>query len=127
VVNLSTTNQAHYAGKVVGKADFIAPLTAAKGVAKKLGKGTGIEIRCRDPRVPADESNTCYRVADRVLKKLKQRGKLVISIEKNLPVQGGLGAGSSNAVATMLALEKELKFQLSPVERFSQHIRLPTS
>jgi len=84
-----------------------------------FGKGTGIEIRCRDPRVPADESNTCYRVADRVLKKLKQRGKLVISIEKNLPVQGGLGAGSSNAVATMLALEKELKFQLSPVERLN--------
>jgi hypothetical protein len=42
VVNLSTTNQAHYAGKVVGQADFIAPLTAAKGVASKLGKGTGV-------------------------------------------------------------------------------------
>jgi len=42
VVNLATTNQAHYAGKVVGKTDFIAPLTAAKGVAQKLGKGTGV-------------------------------------------------------------------------------------
>jgi hypothetical protein len=42
VVNLSTTNQAHYAGKVVGQADFIAPLTAAKGVASKLGNGTGV-------------------------------------------------------------------------------------
>jgi hypothetical protein len=42
VVNLATTNGAHYAGKVVGKDDFIAPLTAAKGAAKKLGKGTGV-------------------------------------------------------------------------------------
>src|SRR6202021_442830 len=42
VVNLSTTNQAHYAGKVVGQSDFIAPLTAAKGVASKLGNGTGV-------------------------------------------------------------------------------------
>ena len=42
VVNLSTTNQAHYAGKVVGQSDFIAPLTATKGVASKLGKGTGV-------------------------------------------------------------------------------------
>jgi hypothetical protein len=42
VVNLTTTNQAHYAGKVVGQADFIAPLTAAKGVASKLGNGTGV-------------------------------------------------------------------------------------
>ena len=42
VVNLETTNQAHYAGKVVGQGDFIAPLTASKGVAQKLGKGTGV-------------------------------------------------------------------------------------
>jgi 4-diphosphocytidyl-2-C-methyl-D-erythritol kinase len=84
-----------------------------------LGKGTGIEIRCRDPRVPADETNTCYRIAERVLKRFKQRGKLTITIEKNLPVQGGLGAGSSNAVATMLALERELKEQLSPEDRLN--------
>lgn len=85
----------------------------------QFGKGTGIEIRCKDPRVPADESNTCYRVAERMLKKLKQRGKLVITIEKNLPVQGGLGAGSSNAVATMLALEKELGQSLEPEDRLN--------
>ena len=42
VVNLSTTNEAHYAGQVVGQNDFIAPLTAAKGVASKLGNGTGV-------------------------------------------------------------------------------------
>jgi 4-diphosphocytidyl-2-C-methyl-D-erythritol kinase len=84
-----------------------------------LGKGTGIEIKCRDPRVPSDETNTCYRVADRILKKLKQRGKLTITIEKNLPVQGGLGAGSSNAVATMFALERELKQELVPEDRLN--------
>ena len=42
VVNLGTTHQAHLAGKVVGQTDFIAPLTASKGVAHKLGKGTGV-------------------------------------------------------------------------------------
>ncbi|HWR15849.1 MAG TPA: hypothetical protein VN577_13560 [Terriglobales bacterium] len=85
----------------------------------QMGKGTGIEIRCKDPRVPADETNTCYRVAERVLRKVRQRGKLTITIEKNLPVQGGLGAGSSNAVATMLALEKELKEPLSPEDKLN--------
>ena len=40
-INLSTTNEAHHAGKVVGKNDFIAPLSTTKGVASKLGKGTG--------------------------------------------------------------------------------------
>ena len=67
--------------------------------------------------MPDNESNTCWRVADRILRSLKVRGKVRISIEKRLPVQGGLGAASSNAVATILALEKELKQPLAPEER----------
>jgi 4-diphosphocytidyl-2-C-methyl-D-erythritol kinase len=79
--------------------------------------GTGIEIRCKNPRVPADETNTCYRVAERVSKLLKRRGKITITIEKQLAVQGGLGAGSSNAVATLFALERELKQEIAPEEK----------
>ena len=82
-----------------------------------VGRGTGIEIRCKDPRVPADESNTCWRIAERVMRALKRRGKVVIGIEKNLPVQGGLGGGSSNAVATMFALERALRLELPASER----------
>jgi 4-diphosphocytidyl-2-C-methyl-D-erythritol kinase len=82
-----------------------------------LQRGTGIEIRCKDPRVPANESNTCYRVAERIMRCLHGRGKVVIWIEKSLPVQGGLGAASSNAVATMLALERELGVSLDAEEQ----------
>ncbi|HJY85924.1 MAG TPA: 4-(cytidine 5'-diphospho)-2-C-methyl-D-erythritol kinase [Candidatus Acidoferrales bacterium] len=81
------------------------------------GRGLGIEIACRDPRVPCDESNTCYRIAERVLRVFKVRSRVRVTIEKGLPVQGGLGAASSNAVATMLALEKALRRQLAPLER----------
>jgi 4-diphosphocytidyl-2-C-methyl-D-erythritol kinase len=80
-------------------------------------KGVGLDIVCKDQRVPADESNTCWRVAERVLRWLKVRKKVRIVIEKRLPVQGGLGSASSNAVATMLALEKELKQPLPAEER----------
>jgi len=80
-------------------------------------RGTGLEIRCRDARVPCDESNTCWRVAERVMKALKKRGKVIVALEKNLPVQGGMGAASSNAVATMLALEKALGATLEPEQR----------
>jgi 4-diphosphocytidyl-2-C-methyl-D-erythritol kinase len=82
-----------------------------------VGRGVGIEVYSKDPRVPRDETNTCWRVADRILRSLKTRGKVRIAIDKNLPVQGGLGAASSNAVATMLALEKALKRRLPPEER----------
>jgi 4-diphosphocytidyl-2-C-methyl-D-erythritol kinase len=52
-----------------------------------------------------------------MLRSLKVRGKVRIAIEKKLPVRGGLGAASSNAVATLLALEKELKRPLAAEER----------
>jgi hypothetical protein len=42
VANLSTTNEAHHAGKLVGTSDFVDPLTTTTGVTSKLGKGTGI-------------------------------------------------------------------------------------
>ena len=82
-----------------------------------VARGCGIEVRCNARGVPADESNTCYRVADRVLRTLRQRAKVTISIEKKLPVQGGLGGASSNAVATLLALERALKQPLPSEER----------
>src|SRR5262249_15765532 len=39
------------------------------------------------------------------------------TIEKKLPVQGGLGSASSNGVATMLALERELRLSISPEDK----------
>ena len=83
----------------------------------EVAPGSGIEIRCNDPRVPCDESNTCWRMGERVMKALKARGRVVIDVKKLLPVQGGLGGASSNAVATMLALERALGKQLSAAER----------
>jgi 4-diphosphocytidyl-2-C-methyl-D-erythritol kinase len=82
-----------------------------------VGRGSGIEIRCEDSRVPKDESNTCYRIVERAMVALKARGHVVVEIEKRLPVQGGLGGASGNAVAALLALERSLKKELSGPER----------
>jgi 4-diphosphocytidyl-2-C-methyl-D-erythritol kinase len=80
-------------------------------------KGSGIEIRCADPRVPTNEANTCFKIIERVMVALKAKGRVVLGIEKRLPVQGGLGGASGNAVATLIALERALKKQLSGAER----------
>ena len=82
-----------------------------------VGRGSGIEIRCEDSRVPKDESNTCYRIVERAMVALRVRGRVVIEIEKRLPVQGGLGGASGNAVATLLGLERALKKELPGPER----------
>ena len=82
-----------------------------------VARGTGIEIFCADPRVPCDASNTCYRMTERVMEELGAGGRVTIEIEKRLPVQGGLGAGSSNAVATMIGLERALRKRLTQPKR----------
>ena len=82
-----------------------------------VGRGSGIEIRCADPRVPRDESNTCFRMVERAMMALRAKGRVVIEIEKRLPVQGGLGGASANAVATLLALERAVGKMLTQTER----------
>src|ERR1700693_3957840 len=80
-------------------------------------RGSGIEIHCAEPCVPTDESNTCYRMVERAMGALKAKGRVVLEIEKRLPVQGGLGGASGNAVAALLGLELALKKRLSGPER----------
>jgi 4-diphosphocytidyl-2-C-methyl-D-erythritol kinase len=80
-------------------------------------RGAGIEIRCLDTRVPKDQSNTCYRIVEPAMAALRAKGHVVIDIDKRLPVQGGLGGGSANAVAVLLALERICKKQLPDAEK----------
>lgn len=68
--------------QTIGLHDFI-------GVS--VGRGSGIEIRCADARVPKDESNTCYRIVAMAMAAMKSKGRVTIDIEKRLPVQGGMG------------------------------------
>jgi 4-diphosphocytidyl-2-C-methyl-D-erythritol kinase len=86
-------------------------------ISVSVSSGRGIEIRCSDPRVPKDESNTCYRIVKKAMSALKAKGQVVVDIEKRLPVQGGMGGASSNAVAAMLALERVMKRSLPAEER----------
>jgi len=80
-------------------------------------RGSGIEIRCADPRVPRDSTNTCWKLVVRAMEALKARGRVVIEIEKLLPVQGGLGGASGNAVGALIALERALKKPIPGPER----------
>src|ERR1700722_17500280 len=82
-----------------------------------VGRGNGIEIQCADPRVPKDKSNTCFRIVEHALLALRVKARVVIEIEKRLPLQGGLGGASANAVATLLGLERALKKTLPAAER----------
>jgi 4-diphosphocytidyl-2-C-methyl-D-erythritol kinase len=55
-----------------------------------------------------------------VLEELGVKAEVHAHIEKRLPVQGGLGAGSANAVAALVGLEKELGISESAGQRASE-------
>src|SRR6266567_3979198 len=69
---------------------------------------TSIRITSNDRRVPADRRNTAWKMVELALRELGVEAGVEIHIEKRLPVQGGLGAGSANAVAALVGLEQEL-------------------
>ena len=83
----------------------------------RVVRGSGIEIRCDDSRVPKDESNTCFQIVDKAMQAFGAKGRVIIEIEKRLPVQGGLGGASSNAIAALLGLERAVKKKLPATEK----------
>jgi 4-diphosphocytidyl-2-C-methyl-D-erythritol kinase len=78
---------------------------------------TRITLSSTHPRVPTDARNTAWRSVERCLQMLGLHAEVNIHIDKRLPVQGGLGAGSANAIAALIGLEVELQQRLSPAER----------
>ena len=75
--------------------------------ARAAGK-TSIRLTSNDSRVPTDSRNTAWKMVSLALEELSLTADVDIHIEKRLPVQGGLGAGSANAVAALVGLEREL-------------------
>ncbi len=69
---------------------------------------TALRLTSNDSRVPTDSRNTAWKMVALALAKLGLTAEVEIHIDKRLPVQGGLGAGSANAVAALVGLETEL-------------------
>jgi 4-diphosphocytidyl-2-C-methyl-D-erythritol kinase len=69
---------------------------------------TALRLTSNDTRVPTDSRNTAWKMVTLALESMGLTAEVEIHIDKRLPVQGGLGAGSANAVAALIALEAEL-------------------
>jgi 4-diphosphocytidyl-2-C-methyl-D-erythritol kinase len=73
-----------------------------------------IVVRCRHPLVPEGEENLAFRAARDLSRFARVDTGVSIEIEKRIPVGGGLGGGSSNAAAVLMALDKLWKLDLGP-------------
>jgi 4-diphosphocytidyl-2-C-methyl-D-erythritol kinase len=77
-------------------------------VTARSATATTLRLTSNDSRVPTDERNTAWKMVALALEAMDLSAEVEIHIEKRLPVQGGLGAGSANAVAALVGLEAEL-------------------
>jgi 4-diphosphocytidyl-2-C-methyl-D-erythritol kinase len=75
----------------------------------RLAEKTRLTLTSNDGRVPTDHRNTAWKMVERALAAMRVTAEVAIHIGKRLPVQGGLGAGSANAVAALVGLERELE------------------
>ncbi len=68
----------------------------------------GIYITCDNEDIPLDEKNLVHKAAALILDRYNLRGKysVNINIEKHIPVCAGLAGGSTNAAATLVAMDK---------------------
>ncbi len=93
-------------------------------VTAQPASSTRITLETDHPGVPCTatgnaDRNTAFRIVEAALGRLSRTAAVHISLRKRLPVQGGLGAGSANAAAALLALERELGLALPGPERLS--------
>src|SRR4029077_4498894 len=73
-------------------------------------------ITCDMPGVPVDRTNLVWRAADALWKAAGKRGRVrgaSIELKKRGPPQAGLGGGSSDAGATLVALNALWRLRLS--------------
>ena len=66
-------------------------------------------ITCRNPAIPIDDSNLVWKAATLLWTELGRTGEpcdVTIAIDKQIPMQAGLGGGSADAAAALQALAR---------------------
>ncbi len=76
----------------------------------------GVRLNCNDKNIPSDENNLVCKAANLILNECGIRKGVLLSLEKNIPVGAGLGGGSSDAAATLKALNLLWKIGLNDAE-----------
>jgi 4-diphosphocytidyl-2-C-methyl-D-erythritol kinase len=73
-----------------------------------------IRLRCSDPALPVGTDNLVIKAADRLREATGCRRGAEIDLTKVIPAQAGLAGGSSDAAATLAALDRLWDLRLPP-------------
>ena len=79
-------------------------------------------IECDDPACPTDRRNLIWKAADLVSRHAPSG--VTVRVEKNIPMQAGLGGGSTDAAATLTALCRLWNVKMTPDQLHHAAVRL---
>jgi 4-diphosphocytidyl-2-C-methyl-D-erythritol kinase len=76
------------------------------------------QLTCDDANCPSDSTNLIWRAAERLWKAAGRRGAprdIAVDLEKRIPLEAGLGGGSSDAAAALRVLSRRWRVDASDV------------
>jgi len=91
-------------------ASLMVPVTLADRVVVERTPGAGLDVVCD---VAPGAQNLAAKLVRELEARLERAFEVRVTIEKQVPHGGGLGGGSSDAAATLIALERLFALELS--------------
>jgi 4-diphosphocytidyl-2-C-methyl-D-erythritol kinase len=76
-------------------------------------------IECSTAGVPLDRSNLVWKAADALWRAARRSGEvrdILVRLEKRIPPQAGLGGGSGDGAATLIALARAWRLNVKPTQ-----------
>jgi 4-diphosphocytidyl-2-C-methyl-D-erythritol kinase len=98
----------HEIETIMAKVDFF------DEVLIQQGRKTGIELICKGPHwAPQGKENLVYQACEMLLDSCNTKADIKITLTKNIPAGSGLGSASSDAAATLLAVNRYLNLGIA--------------
>lgn len=88
---------------------LMAPVSLADEVTVETAPGWDVRVECDHPEVPPGEKNLAFAAARAFSRETGREFSARIAIAKRIPMGAGLGGGSSDAAAVLLALDHLLE------------------
>ena len=75
------------------------------------------QLQCNNKLIPTDKNNTIFKTYIALSKKYNFKTEYNIFLDKNIPIEAGLGGGSSNAACVINAIDKLENLNLNKTEK----------